>query len=591
MGQHHTPIDQPDQPPAIHFWSLECDGDHLLRSLRAGSAWLDAHVAAVNALNVFPVPDGDTGTNMSLTMRAALNEAGSKPYRSVSDLARVVSHGALMGARGNSGVILSQIMRGFSRALDDLETLGPKDLAAAFEEGANTAYKGVMKPVEGTILTVAREAAQAAQRVASAGGGMMQVLAEAVSGAQASLARTPKLLPVLAAAGVVDAGGQGYTLILEGVLRHLLGETVHPAAAMAATVAEHLYEVEGDYNYDTQFVILGTDLDVDAIRERISTMGDSVLVVGDPSAVKVHVHSDLPGQVLDYGASQGQLTAIIIENMQQQYEAFRRESDVAATAMAATAAATAAATTAVTAAATAAATAATGVAPLHAPTPREDSTDTGVIAVVSGDGLKRVFESLGVSAIVLGGQTMNPSTQDLLSAVENSACLQAIVLPNNRNVVLAARQAAELATKQVVVVPTRTIPQGIAALLAYNYQADLATNAQLMLDASSQVQTAEITRAVRSVQVNGLAIKEGEIIGLLNGDLTNVGSDIPTVMRQVLDRIGPGNYEILTMYFGEDVSAEEAEALAETIRESYPDLEVEVLDGGQAHYYYILSVE
>jgi len=576
MGQQHTPTNPSDQPPATRFWSLECDGDHLLRCLRAGSAWLDAHVAVVNALNVFPVPDGDTGTNMSLTMRAALNEAGNKPYRSVSELARVVSHGALMGARGNSGVILSQIMRGFSRALDDLETLGPTDLAAAFEEGANTAYKGVMKPVEGTILTVAREAAQAAKAAADAGGDMMRVLAEAVSGAQAALARTPKLLPVLAAAGVVDAGGQGYTLILEGVLRHLLGDTIAPQA-MAATVAEHLHDIEGEYNYDTQFVILGTDLDVDAIRERISTMGDSVLVVGDASAVKVHVHSDYPGHVLDYGVSQGQLTAIIIENMQQQYEEFRRESDAAVSAPPP--------------ATSVSAPGAVAVPRLQVPVPRDDKSDTCVIAVVSGDGIKRVFESLGVSSIVLGGQTMNPSTHDLLTAVENSTCAQAIVLPNNRNVVLAARQAAELASKKVVVVPTRTIPQGIAALLAYNYQADLATNARLMLDASTQVQTAEITRAVRSVQVNGLSIKEGQIIGLLNGDLTNVGSDIPTVMRQVLDRIGPDDYEILTMYYGEDVSAEEAEALAETIRESHPDLEVEVLDGGQAHYYYILSVE
>ncbi|HHX44318.1 MAG TPA: DAK2 domain-containing protein [Chloroflexi bacterium] len=568
MGQHHTSTEQPDQPSAPRTRSLGCDGDHLLRCLQAGSAWLDAHVAAVNALNVFPVPDGDTGTNMSLTMRAALNEAGNKPYRSVSELARVVAHGALMGARGNSGVILSQIMRGFSRALDDLETIGPQELAAAFAEGANTAYKGVMKPVEGTILTVAREAAEAAQRAADAGGDVKEVLAEAVSGAQASLARTPTLLPVLAAAGVVDAGAQGYTYLLEGALRHVLGETIELAAVAATTMAEHLHAVDGDYNYDTQFVILGENLDVDAIREHISSMGDSVLVVGDASTVKVHVHSDFPGKVLDYGISQGQLTAIIIENMQEQYEAFRQEADASATP-------------------------ATPVssAPLIEPSPHDDGTDTCVIAVVSGEGLERVFESLGVSSIVLGGQTMNPSIQDLLSAVESSSCPQAIVLPNNRNVVLAARQAAELASKKVVVVPTRTIPQGIAALLAYNYQADLTTNAQLMLDASNQVQTAEITRAVRSVQVNGLSIEEGQIIGLLNGDLTDVGSDVATVMRQVLERIGPANYEILTMYYGEDVSSQEAEALAETIHTSYPDLEVEVLNGGQAHYYYILSVE
>jgi uncharacterized protein len=583
MGQHHTPTDQPDQSSANRSWSLECNGDHLLSCLQAGSAWLDAHVAAVNALNVFPVPDGDTGTNMSLTMRAALNEAGNEPYRSVSELARVVSHGALMGARGNSGVILSQIMRGFSRALDDLETFGPGDLAAAFEEGANTAYKGVMKPVEGTILTVAREAAQEARKAADAGGDVTQVLATAVSGAQASLARTPQLLPVLAAAGVVDAGGQGYTFILEGVLRYLRGERIEAATAGVSTLAEHLHEVEGDYNYDTQFIILGRGLDVDAIRERISAMGDSVIVVGDPSTVKVHVHCDFPGQALDYGASQGQLTAVIIENMQLQYEVFRGETDAAASTMAASAPAAAATPAGVGPGA--------GPAPSYLAAAHGDTSDICIIAVVSGDGLKRVFESLGVSAIVPGGQTMNPSTQDLLSAIENASCRQAVVLPNNRNVVLAARQAAELASKQVVVVPTRTVPQGIAALLAYNYQADLSMNADLMVEATSKVQTAEITRAVRSVHVNGLAIEEGQIIGLLNGDLTNVGSDIPTVMGQVLERIGPSDYEILTMYYGDDVSQGEAEALARTIRESYPDLEVEVLDGGQAYYYYILSVE
>jgi len=572
MAEHHAPTDQSNQDSVSGSWRLACDGDYLLRCLQAGSAWLDAHVPAVNALNVFPVPDGDTGTNMSLTMRAALNEVGNRPYHSVSELSRVVSHGALMGARGNSGVILSQIMRGFSRALDSADTLGPEELAAALEEGANTAYKGVMKPVEGTILTVAREAAQAARQAADGGGDIVQVLAEAVSGAQASLARTPKLLPVLAAAGVVDAGGQGYTLVLEGVLRYLQGETLEAATAAVSTVAEHLHAVEGGYNYDTQFVILGRQLDVEAIREHISGMGDSVLVVGDPSAVRVHLHCDLPGEVLDYAARQGQLSSIVVENMQLQYEAFRAETD----------------------AAVAGASEVETTPPVASPevlAACEDDADIGIIAVASGEGLSRVFESLGVSAVVPGGQTMNPSTRDLLAAIESCKCPQAIVLPNNRNVVLAARQAAELASKQVVVVPTHTIPQGIAALLAYNYQADLAANAEQMLEASSKVETAEITRAVRSAQVNGLEIEEGQIIGLLNGDLTTVGSDIASVMDQVLDRIGPGDYEILTMYYGEDVSPEEAEVLAERIRSSYPDLEVEVLDGGQAYYYYILSVE
>jgi len=538
------------------------DGHCLLNALRAASLCLDQRVSQVNALNVFPVPDGDTGTNMSLTMRAALSEVGDKAYASVSELVRVVAHGALMGARGNSGVILSQILRGFARALDGKGTLSAADLAKGMEEGAATAYRGVMKPVEGTILTVARESAAAASRAVSTGAGIEQVLASAVVEAQASLARTPSLLPVLAEAGVVDAGGQGFAIILEGILRYMRGESL-TEAPVAMVEMQHAHAPEGEFGYDTQFVIRGVALDVASIRERIAAMGDSVLVVGDAQAVKVHVHTENPGKVIEYGLTQGQLASVIMENMQLQYESFKQSSPSqpyqSSPALPSTSP-----------------TAANGIA---------------TVAVVSGNGLSRVFESLGVSAIVPGGQTMNPSTQDLLSAIGSVPSDRVIVLPNNSNVVLTAQQAGELSSKRVVVVPTRTVPQGIAALLAFNYQADLEANVELMAEASSQVQTAEITRAVRSVQVNGLSIAQGQVIGLLNGELVTAGAETSVVIAELLEHMGAGECEIVTVYYGEGVTPGEASRAAEDIRRSYPGLDVEVLDGGQAHYCYIISAE
>ncbi len=566
----HTPAaSEKNQPSAQSpFPSADVYGaEQLLRALRAGSAWLDRHMQMVNALNVFPVPDGDTGTNMSLTMRAALDEAHNHPCRSISELARVVAHGALMGARGNSGVILSQIMRGFARALDDKEMLNALDFAAALKEGAITAYKGVMKPVEGTILTVIREAAEAASQIASVQSTVQKVLERAVEEAKASLARTPTLLPVLAEAGVVDAGGQGLVLILEGMLRYARGESIIPTSVAMDGKVEHVFVPEGEYGYDTQFIIKGANLDVEAIREQIAAMGDSVLVVGDSETVKVHVHSEHPGKVLEYGISQGAISSIIIENMQDQYEAFKAGQPNPEIAQ----------TSTVTAAPTA--------------TSTGRLSGISVIAVVSGEGLKRVFESLGVDAIVPGGQTMNPSTQDLLQGIENVSTDQVVLLPNNGNVILTARQAQELSSKQVRVIPTKTIPQGIAALLAFNYQADLDTNAEFMTETSQQVQTAEITRAVRSVQINGLRIEEGQIIGLLNGELTTVGERLDHVVEEMLQRMHVEEREIVTIYYGEDVTAEDAEAVAQLARQHYPDVEIEVLNGAQPYYYYIISAE
>jgi len=537
------------------------DGIGLLEALQAGSAWLQRHIDAINALNVFPVPDGDTGTNMSLTMKAALAEVGDERLTHIGQMADVVAHGALMGARGNSGVILSQILRGLARALENNTEMGSSLLAEALSEGASTAYKGVMKPVEGTILTVAREAAAAAEHQAAVGGSLRQVLAAAYEEAEASLLRTPDLLPVLAEAGVVDAGGTGYARILEGWLRYMDGESVGTAQLIDEAV-EHVAAFQGGYNYDTQFLIKGNGLDVAEIRAAMGTFGDSVVVAGDESLVKVHVHCDLPGQALDYGVTLGDVTDVVIENMELQYREFMAKQE------------------------------ARNQKPSLPSLPVAQAPDgIAVIAVASGDGLQRVFESLGVAAVIEGGQTMNPSTQEILEAIDQVPSEDVIVLPNNSNIILAAQQAKELATKRVAVVPTRTLPQGISALLAFNYQTDLKSNVAFMKEACDHVATAEITCAVRSVQVNGLSIEEGQVIGLVDGDLVTAGSSAKEVLPVLLDRMDVANAEIITVYYGEDVTEAQAQALAQQVQETCQDAEMEVLDGGQAHYWYIISAE
>jgi hypothetical protein len=536
----------------------------LLAALQAGGAWLDHHIDLVNALNVFPVPDGDTGTNMCFTMRAALAEVGDAKCDSVSELARMISHGALMGARGNSGVILSQILRGFARGLDSKHDANALDVALALKEGAVTAYKGVMKPVEGTILTVVREAAEAAEQAAHMGADVRQTIEMSLHTAERALARTPQLLPVLAEAGVVDSGGQGLVYILEGMLRYLNGEEIDlaPTATVGALV-QHTEALDDTYNYDAQFIIHNASSSVEEVRERIAAMGDSVLVVGDEKAIKVHVHCDHPGEALEYALSVGQLDAIIIENMQIQYEQFKAQ------------------------------TAQSGVnlSPAARLAKPKLLGDTSVVAVVSGKGLEKVFESLGAEAIVPGGQTMNPSTQDLLRAIDAVAGQKVVLLPNNSNIILTAQQARDLSSKQVVVVPSRTMPQGIAAMLSFNYQFDLETNLAQMSEATHQVITAEITRAVRTTQVNGLAITEGEYIGLLDDNLVTANADMDALVRDLLERGEVADCEIVTIYYGEDSSAEEAAQLGELVQGLYPDIEVEVLEGGQPHYHYVISAE
>jgi len=535
----------------------QCDGRTFKRLIQAGLVWLQRHQAAINALNVYPVPDGDTGTNMLLTMQAAYAEIKDSPGDNVGAMAQKVAKGALMGARGNSGVILSQIFRGLARSLDNEETFNAVQFAAALREAATTAYKGVIKPVEGTILTVARESAEAAVTAAASSGDLRYILDRVTSEARHSVTRTPSLLPVLAEAGVVDAGGQGLFIILEGMLRYMRGEsvTVDSALATAVDLRQLHPESEEGYGYDVQFIIHGENLDIEQIRRTIASMGDSALVVGDSEAVKVHVHAPQPGTPIAYGATLGSLSRVIIENMQEQYQEYivgqtRRPA-------------------------------------INTETLSKIST----IAVASGQGLTKVFESLGASAVVPGGQTMNPSTEDILKAVEGVPGNDVIILPNNKNIVLTAEQAKSLSQKDVQVVPTITIPQGISALLALNYQADLATNARVMAEAAQGIQTAEITTAVRSVQINHMSVQQGEIIGMVNGELKVKGSSPSEAALAALGQMDTELYEIITLYYGQAITADEAEQMAAEITEQYPGQGIEVVDGGQLHYFYIISVE
>ena len=546
---HGTGDERPLAPEHLAVSSL--DGSGLGDALSAGSAWLEQHIDLVNSLNVFPVPDGDTGTNMFLTMQAALREtAGLKPL-TVPIVIQGIAHGALMGARGNSGVILSQILRGMAKVLAHKETVRGSDLAEALVEGANTAYKGVIKPVEGTILTVIREAAEVASQAAAEQDNVRYVLERAVKEAHASVARTPTLLPILQEAGVVDSGGQGLLVLLEGMLKFLRGEDMS-LARLSQSLATPEISAESTYGYEALFMLTGSDLAVDQIRATLSMMGDSVLAVGDESAVKVHIHTGRPGAVLDYAISLGTISDVVIDNLQQQAEAFRHE----------------------------------------APTlPSEALADTAIVAVASGAGMHEVFRTLGASAVVSGGQTANPSTEELLKALEALSASKVILLPNNSNVIMAAQQARQMASKTVQVVPTKTIPQGISALLAFNYQADLDTNVAIMTEAIKQIQTAEITIAVRAAQVNGLRVQEGEIIGLLNDQLTAAGRDTLQVIDNLLQQMRAEKYDIITVYYGDSVSADDAQAVADHIAEAFPGPEVEVVNGQQPHYQYIISAE
>ncbi|MFL5653732.1 MAG: DAK2 domain-containing protein [Ktedonobacteraceae bacterium] len=557
------------------------DGQDLKKALLAGAAWLEEHREAINALNVFPVPDGDTGSNMSATMQAAMRGIADSNETSAGVIAARLAHGALMGARGNSGVILSQTLRGIAQSLDKKQTFSASDLADALQEASRLAYRAVIKPVEGTILTVVRESAEAARKSAEHGDDLVGLMQEVVIAARLSVARTPDLLPTLKQAGVVDSGGQGFCTILEGIWHYIRGEAVaapgagsvatstivaSPASSTEMPTKKGRVTIEEEFGYEVVFLLQGEKLDVENIRQTIIDMGGvSTVVAGDEKMLKVHTHTPWPGKILDYGVSLGSLLDINIENLQEQSLTYAAASEAEH--------ATDAQENTVP----------PDMAPLTLP--------VATVAVVAGAGFEKVFQGLGVSALVAGGQTMNPSTEELLAAVNAVAADQVIILPNNGNVILSARQVVNLTGKEVYIVPTDTMPQGIAAVTGFNFEADFATNCQAMTEAANNVQTAEITTAVRTVQVNGVRVREGDFIGLINGHLAVAGQNMEHVIHDTLQRMKIDHYEIVTLYYGEDVTARQAEETAKSIKAQYSHIEIEVVDGGQPYYAYILSVE
>ena len=532
-----------------------CNGQDLSGMFGAATRRLERSAQSINQLNVFPVPDGDTGINMLLTMRAAMEEAEHSADSSASVVAQAMARGSLMGARGNSGVILSQIFRGLAQGLDGKASFTGRDLAAAFTESSNYAYKAVSRPVEGTILTVVREAAAAAQHVGqSADGDILAVLEATVNEARESVARTPSLLPVLRQAGVVDAGGQGLYVVLEGALRYLRGEPedaepAEPTPVTASAEAAQRLAEKTQYGYCTEFLLQGDDLDQDAIQAKLVGLGDSVLVVGDESATRVHIHTFDPGAVLSYATSLGTLRKVKVENMQDQHQDF------------------------------------------IASQPQMLESSISTVAVASGEGLAQAFYSIGATIVVPGGETMNPSVQELLQAVETAHSDKVIVLPNNPNVLLTAKQVETLRTKQVLVVPSKTIPQGIAAQLALNYEHDLHANAAAMNKALSTVSSGEVTRAVRSMELDGMSIREGKAIAFLDGRLVSVSDTLEQAVIELLAHVDLEEFGLVTIYYGAHTETADAEQLAETIKQKYPELDTELVSGNQPHYNYIISVE
>lgn len=537
--------------------SVGVDGPLFKQALLGSLSWLSANHEEVNRLNVFPVPDGDTGTNMLLTLQSAVEDIKESNAAEVSKIAKLASHGSLMGARGNSGVILSQIFRGFARAVEGKSSLTPRELAAAFEEAANAAYRAVNKPTEGTILTVAREAGRAAAAAASdLEATVPGVIAAAASGARAAVVKTPSQLQILRDAGVVDAGGFGLQIILEGMLQTVeQAESFYvdavPSKPKAAQVALDL--PEGGWGYCTEFLIEGAGLDVDLIRGEIEALGNSVLVVGEPELVKVHVHTDDPTGVITLAGGFGKLLKLNVGDMSTQHKRIL-DSEGGTTWL-----------------------------------PRPNGV--GLVAVVAGSGLVDIFRGLGVDAIVEGGQTMNPSTQDMLTAVDGVPYDEVVLLPNNGNVILAASQVPGLTRKKVHVIETHSVPQGVAAVVAFRPERNGTDNAAAMKAEAARVQTIEVTHAVRDTRSNGLKVKKGDVIGLVNDKLEFAGTDYAEVVNKALGKLGPDSYELVTVYRGQGASDDELASLESAIRSSFPGLDVEVQNGGQQYYPFILSVE
>ncbi len=569
-----------------------CDGAGLLEAFRAAVANLEAHVDEINSLNVYPVPDGDTGSNMFATVRAALDEAETAAGQPADRIAAAISFGALMGARGNSGVITSQIFRGMAEALEGKRHFNGLDLAHALSEGTRTAYAAVAKPVEGTILTVIRESAEAAVSAAEQDDDLVAVLTATVEAAEKSVARTPSLLAILREAGVVDSGGQGVYRLFQGALRSVAGQAPAVAARMPAragpapsTLVAHADE---GFGYETMYLLQAapaSPLDVDGIRTHLESIGESVLVAGDARALKIHVHNERPDEVIAFGLTQGSLSRISVENLDNQARDVRETNAAAFTADTGPEAAPAG-----------------GDDTDGAAHPDRNGSGTavsdgagalplGVVAVVAGDGLAAIFRDFGVAGVVQGGQSSNPSTGELLQAVERVDAKEILLLPNNPNVVLAARQVAAMTERTVAVVPTRNAAEGFAALLALDPTLDAAANAGPMTEAARAIQTVIVTEAVRDATIGGRKVKRGQTIALDPDDgLIAVDRDREKAVVAAMQALKPG-YELVSLFYGDGADLAEAEGIAQRIGALAPGIEVEVRHGGQPYYRYLISAE
>ena len=553
----------------------------MLEAFRAGVANLEAHTDEINGLNVFPVPDGDTGTNMVATVKAALEEADAVAGQPADHIAAAISFGALMGARGNSGVITSQIFRGMSEGLAGKRRFNGLDLAYALSRGTRTAYGAVTKPVEGTILTGIREAADAAVAAAERDEDIEAVLTATVEGAEKSVARTPTLLAILREAGVVDSGGQGLYRLLQGALLHLVegsrrapGPTTQAARPRPSTLVAHADE---GFGYETMFLLQAMParpIDIDALRTRFEEIGESVLVAGDSKAVKVHVHNERPDLVIGHGLTVGTLSRISVENLDNQARDVREARAESFTGVAAELAEPS--------------TNGTGPA-LTTDTP--GSRSLAVVAVAAGDGLAAIFQEFGVAAIVRGGQSANPSTGELLKAIEATDAAEVVVLPNNPNVVLAARQVASMTKRPVTVIPTRNAAEGFAALLCLDPAEGAEANIGPMTEAARSIQSLQVTEAVRDATIGKKKVKHGQTIALDPDEgLVAVNNDRMRCILEAVGKLKPG-FELVTVFYGTDAHLDEAEDVAKRIQQSLSGVDVELRHGGQPHYRYLISAE
>ena len=541
---------------------IQCiDGKQFRDMFVSGANNLQNNKDLVDKLNVFPVPDGDTGTNMSLTISYAIKELTKVQKDDVTEIGKALSKGSLMGARGNSGVILSQIIRGIAKSVEGKENLNVVDLAEAFKNGSDTAYKAVIKPIEGTILTVVRESGEYAVSIAKEDMDMIEFLELVVEKANESLNKTPELLKALKEAGVVDSGGKGLVLIYEGMLSSLKGNNIESVEGGVSSSAEvqveqNISTEDIKFQYCTEFILESNKVDDLTVRERFMKYGDSLAVVGDEGVIKVHVHTNDPGLAIQEALSYGQLLTIKIENMKLQHEnKVLRETAQTEEVVAA------------------------------------EEKDYGFIATSMGEGLAQIFRDFGVDHIIEGGQTMNPSTEDFMKAIENLNAKNIIILPNNSNIIMAANQAKELSDKNIVVIPTKNVAQAFATLVTFDADADIDENEANMMEALSTVKSGQVTYAVRDTVINDVEVKEGNIIGIAEGKLLSAGDKVDEITTDLVEKLVDEDSAIITLFYGEDTSKEDAEALRDALEEKFEDIDVELHYGGQPLYYYLISVE